>query len=337
MSFTSEIHARAVACLTLLSLSISQGQSPPEARFPIQHNGKYGYINQTGAVMIPATLHTGLEFGENIAIVMPAPNTGEIMDASGKILGQLPQCKYVGPFSEGVAAIMQDERRWGYINTSGEIVIPLNFSAAASFSEGLAAVADQSGKWGWIDRTGKFVIAPQFGGGGEFKEDIARFGRGNKSGYLDKTGKIIVEATYFTAQHFSDGLGLVWDGTKKRFLNKTGKTVIELPGNASAQPFSEGLAAVKIGTDVGFLDKTGKMVLKVRFDLASSFSEGLAPVRAGSKENGKWGCIDKTGKVVIPPRFPSKPEFKNGLAKIKTAEGVGYIDRSGKWVWKPSK
>jgi hypothetical protein len=68
-----------------------------------------------------------------------------------------------------------------------------------------------------------------------------------------------------------------------------------------------------------------------------SFSEGLAPVRSGGKENGKWGCIDKTGKVVIAPQFPDKPVFKNGLAKIKTPQGIGYIDHTGAWVWKPSK
>lgn len=211
-----------------------------------------------------------------------------------------------------------------------------------------------------LDRSHRqVIIAPQFGRGGEFKEGVARFGRGNKSGYLDKTGKVIVEANYFTAQGFSEGLGLTWDGNKKRFLNKAGETVIELPGDVSVQPFREGFAAVKIGTEVGFIDRTGKMALKVPFDAVGSFSEGLAPVRVAgkpdakektaedellaryglrpSKTNEQWGCIDRAGNVVIPPQFPSKPEFNNGLAKIKTANGVGYIDRVGKWVWKPSK
>jgi len=154
---------------------------------------------------------------------------------------------------------------------------------------------------------------------------------------LDKTGKVTVEAVYFTAQDFSEGLGLVFDGKQRRFLDKTGKTLIELPAGSTAQSFQEGFAAVKIANEAGFIDKTGKMILKAPFDLASSFSESLAPVRVGGKENGKWGCIDKTGKVIIPPQFPDKPDFKGGLAKIKTAEGVGYIDRTGNWVWKPSK
>jgi hypothetical protein len=333
--------------------------SSSEPRFSVQKNGRFGFIDKTGTLVIPANLHAVSEFSDSVAIVMPKRNSGVIIDAHGKTLGQFPRYTSITPFSEGLAAVMRDDRHFGYVNSKGEVAIPLNFSAAASFSEGLAAAADQSGKWGWIDRTGRFVIAPQFGGGGEFKEGMARFGRGNKSGYLDKTGKVVVEANYFTAQGFSEGLGLTWDGNKKRFLNRTGETVIELPGDASVQPFKEGLAAVKIGTDVGFIDMTGKMALKVPFDAVGSFSEGLAPVRVAgkpdtkektsedellvrygvrpTKTNEKWGCIDRTGKVVIPPQFPSKPEFKNGLAKIRTPEGIGYIDRTGAWVWKPSK
>jgi hypothetical protein len=54
-----------------------------------------------------------------------------------------------------------------------------------------------------------------------------------------------------------------------------------------------------------------------------------------------WGYIDKSGDIVIGPRFESAGEFRNGLAEI----GVdfvhggrwGYIDRTGKYVWYPSK
>ena len=279
--------------LTLLCAvpGMAEQRQDVNSRFVVQRNGKFGYIERTGELVLPATLYAASDFGDGVAVIMPSPRTGAIIDADGKTLGRLPLYKSIQPFSEGLAVVMQDENHWGFVNPKAEVAIPLKFSAAASFSEGLAAVADASGKWGWIDKSGKVVIPPQFSGGGQFKEGMARFSRGSKSGYVDKTGKTIVEATYFTAQDFSEGFGLVWDGKNRRFFDKTGKMVIEFPASVSVGPFQEGLAAIKNGSEVGFIDKTGKMALRVPFDGVSAFSEGLAPVRSGSGEAGKWGCI----------------------------------------------
>ena len=72
-------------------------------------------------------------------------------------------------FSEGFAVVEQNER-FGYINTSGEVVVPPTYNAAFPFSEGLAAVRTGgldgkigagiylSGRTGFIDNTGKVVI-----------------------------------------------------------------------------------------------------------------------------------------------------------------------------------
>lgn len=313
-----------------------------DARFLIQQAGKSGFIDKSGGLVIPAKFYKATEFSEGIAIVMPSPQKGEIIDVTGQMIGPFGLYAGVQPFSGGMAAVLRDENHSGFIDSAGKLVIPMKFSAAASFSDGLAAVADSTGKWGWIDKTGVFVIPPQFDGGGEFHEDMCRFSRKDqagflKAGYLDKSGRVVVEATYILGHDYSEELALVWDGKIRRYLDKTGKIVIELPAGASAQSFQEGLAAVKIGNEAGFIDKTGKIVIKGNYDLTASFCEGLAAVRIGGKETGKWGCINPQGKLVIPAQFPNGPVFKNDLGKVKTAEGVGYIDRNGGWVWKPTK
>jgi len=124
---------------------------PDEPHFAVQLNGKFGFINRAGTLVIPATLYAVSEFSDGVAIVMPTRGTGEIIDTNGKSLGKLPLYKSIEPFSDGLAVVMQDEHHWGYVDSKGEIAIPLVFSAATSFSDGLAAVADEFGKWGWID------------------------------------------------------------------------------------------------------------------------------------------------------------------------------------------
>ena len=53
--------------------------------------------------------------------------------------------------------------KWGFIGTTGKILIDPQFDGAHRFDKGsgLAAVK-LGGKWGYIDRTGKIVISPQF-------------------------------------------------------------------------------------------------------------------------------------------------------------------------------
>ncbi len=326
---------------SLLILSVAAfGENNERLRFPVQKNGKSGYINLNGSLVIPPKFYIAGEFTDGIAIVMPTENSGETIDADGNTVGKLPLYKSIEPFSEGLAVVFQDETHWGFVDSKGKLVIPLKFSGATSFSEGLAAVGDRSGKWGWIDKTGQYVIQPQFDTGDIFKEGMARIGRGpngGKKGFIGKSGKVVVDPVYIYAEDFSEGLSVAFDGKRKRYLDKSGKSIIQVPENGGGNSFREGFAAVKFGSDAGFIDKTGKMVLKVPFDVVSSFSEGLAPVRSGDSKTGKWGCVDKTGKVIISPQFPEKPVFKNGLAKIRTPEGVGYINHAGTWVWKPSK
>ncbi len=45
--------------------------------------------------------------------------------------------------------------------------------------------------------------------------------------------------------------------------------------------------------------KTGEWVINPQFGRASPFSEGLARVRIGDADTGKYGFIDKPGKMVI--------------------------------------
>jgi hypothetical protein len=120
--------------------------------------------------------------------------------------------------------------------------------------------------------------------------------------------------------------------------------------------FSEGLAAVCSDSSTeargltiwktcawGFVDPSGRFVIEPRFDGASGFSEGLAPVQV----SGKWGYADKTGKIVIAPQFEEAGGFSEGLALAEGGgfsgawllhEGQafakrGYIDRQGRWVF----
>jgi hypothetical protein len=103
----------------------------------------------------------------------------------------------------------------------------------------------------------------------------------------------------------------------------TGSIVIH-PEFESAGPFSEGLAAVQTGKKEdgkwGYIDKSGKYVIDPQFDDADGFSEGLAAVRSGDEKTGKWGFIDRSGKYAITPQWDHATHFSGGLAIVRTGD-----------------
>jgi hypothetical protein len=119
-------------------------------------------------------------------------------------------------------------------------------------------------------------------------------------------------------------------GGKGAVDSETGSIVID-PQFESAGPFSEGLAAVQTGKKEdgkwGYIDKSGKFVIDPQFDYAEGFSEGLAAVRSGDERTGKWGFIDRSGKFAIAPQWDHASRFSGGLSIVRTGDIVTGKER----------
>jgi len=117
-----------------------------------------------------------------------------------------PRYDYAGGFKDGVAPVCigtgclysdRGEAKWGYVDPSGNEVIPPQFNQAYEFSEGLATVS-VGGKFGYIDHQGRFLINPQFDYAGSFQNGFADVAfksensrLADKRGYIDHSGKYL--------------------------------------------------------------------------------------------------------------------------------------------------
>ena len=75
---------------------------------------------------------------------------------------QTERWAYVDEYNEGLARVTDKSGKggngkWGYIDTSGKLVIPLTWLSVSSFHEGLAGVMNDERKWGFIDKTGNLT------------------------------------------------------------------------------------------------------------------------------------------------------------------------------------
>jgi hypothetical protein len=124
--------------------------------YPVKKDGKHGFINRQGQVIIDFEFDYAFPYSEGLAQIFYQGKCGFI-DLQGNLVIP-PQFVYARAFSEGRAAVTMNEGI-GYIDYSGEIVIPPQYFSAFDFENGLSRVqptADFVHKF--IDRSGKTVL-----------------------------------------------------------------------------------------------------------------------------------------------------------------------------------
>lgn len=220
---------------------------------------------------------------------------------------------YAAPFSEGLAYVCKgggivdpwyrdsDEYgKFGYINKTGEVVVPLVYDCEYSDCGGILLAQSFCGGYATVS---KRTVIPE---SESYYMDY---------GMIDNTGMITVPLDYDWIWHdggywnFDNELVLVglsddhagyysWDSCG--LVDTMGKEVVAIGHYTSIEPFCEGYAKVwydasrsNYGSPIfgtgtyGFVDTAGREVVPCIFSNVRSFSEGLAAVLVDEK----WGYI----------------------------------------------
>jgi hypothetical protein len=319
--------------------------------FVVSVNGKHGYIDRTGKIVIPPKFDGALDFSEGLARIVVNDKWGFI-NRNGRIVIK-PRFEYAQQFQEGLAMVQVNKgwkRNWGFIDGKGRMAIKPQFDeltgvaeSTKGFVEGLAMVELDRYK-GFIDRKGLLVIAPKYLYAYPFSNGLAAvtLGHNEKWGYIDKRGNWRIRPRYKWASLFSEGLAPVNLDDRCGFVDRLGRFLLHPFESRGDCPtiwghFNGGLSRWKIDGLFGYINKNGEIVIKPELTLTDGFSEGMAKFT----RNGKVGFIDTKGNIVVEPQFESARDFKDGLAGVSVKDGDnykrGYIDKTGNYVWKPTR
>lgn len=308
--------------------------------FPISVEGKFGYVDFTGRVIIKPQFLNADFFSEGLARVEVAGTTQEGRAFDRTYQGFIdPKGNFaIPPQPPRGVRDMEEYRKCGTYTFY-------------DFHNGLARflVGDGTGVFGFIDRKGNVVIKPKFYAASDFSEGLAfanlrvkpfmeslvpkSAGEQKTTGFINTQGDFVIENNSIWHSHrFIDGLAVVFinpvDAAENcGLIDRREKFVIPPSDVYLGDPISGAIRAVKDG-EVGLLDYDGKII--VAFGKYDQITEPEVGSIFVAEAGGKTYLLDSSGKQLAA--VVEKGEigrFHNDLATIKRDGRVGYIDASG--------
>lgn len=273
----------------------------------IKAGNRYGFIDRTGKIVIPVkydSMPGSFYNGESMISIIG----GYIrIDRKGTITYD-SRFEEVGNFHEGLATVKKN-KKMGFINEEGKIVIPLVYDYADYFAEGLAYV---------VTKTEPYTSVVSF---------------------IDKTNTKILTLKGYEAysRQFHDGLFAVKNSDGWGYIDRSGRTVIKNQYSACGKDFDNGFATVGVwvgsGTKYGIIDRSGKEIFPLKyFDISDGFAEGIFCVKEITGTNFKFGAVDKSGKIIVPFIYDRTRNIGNGLISVDNDDKSGAVNALNKII-----
>ncbi|MEO6132845.1 MAG: WG repeat-containing protein [Saprospiraceae bacterium] len=324
---------------------------------------KWGFLNQKGELIIKPVYDEVGFFNEGMAAVNSKGLWGFI-DTNGKEIIS-PAFKSVWSFHENRARIQLFDHGEQFIDRKGYILKTTGWSASDDFSGGLARVK-VGDTYGYIDSTGLMIIQPIFTRGWNFNEGICVVEYHEKQGVIDSKGayilkpefdwiKVAGDAKIILCRQANNSMAYDINGGKIaslddcKMVDSDGKMISVRKNNfmylfsistylpVTTYPFSNinylesSLWAGKTTEGYIVLDSIGKPLTSIAYHQINKYSNGFAAYSKGDF----WGYINMQGQETTKDVFGLAWDYKEGYARAAFKDGIAFIDAFQKLAFYP--
>jgi len=307
-------------------------------------SGKTGIIDKSGAYIVEPEWDY-LYYIDSIFIVYKYEEyKSAAFDKNGRMLFQ--KKGYIADYSDGLSPSGGE----GYLDTSGNVVIKLDYESLDFFKNGIAKVAPEYfGPSHFIDKNGNDLTDTVSSGLRMYKDES-----NNLFGFKNRQGDIVIKAEYYGASPFYNGYAIVCvtsdsNNLKYGIIDTAGNQVLE-PKYCQIKRMSNGLIVVgeEVDTYAYIPEEYFNYCKKALFtpDLKKSTDFIFDHV---SDFDNEYVCVnDDTSVYFINkeleqsrklPKLPGRGEFKkngelfrgylNGKMTVLDANGRILVQNSG--------
>lgn len=297
-----------MAAIVAFTLAACSGGTPLDDTTELwpagSDNGKTGYIDKAGNMVIEAKYQSASTFS----------------------------CGY---------AVVYDANQVRLIKKNGEVQSTPSLSAISSFYYNYSTVYTSDNKCGLLNSKLKYAIEPEAGVRFSYMSNeglVLKLTEGYY-GYVNAKGEQIIAPKYEYALSFVDGVAAVYVDGKWGCINTDGQFVIQ-PTYEFLQPIGNERIIYLINGKFGLLDTQGVVKAQAEYDMVGNlnilslsyvdsqidlWTENWLPVM----KDGKWGYIDKNGNVKLSLQYDAANMFRGGLAVVAQSDRYMVIDSKG--------
>ena len=174
-------------------------------------NGKRGYVDEKGNIIVPFKYDWAYDFGDNKVAVVGLNNKFGLIDLSGSIVEPLKydnETSVPVPNSEGETALVRRDGKYGLIDKNGASITPFKYTGHKWTRRGKFYVMDLDGKELFLDTNGNEYASEK-----EYydKTDPILAQQGDSDALARMIKKLINEKKYVEAQDLVTVLALAGD------------------------------------------------------------------------------------------------------------------------------
>ena len=303
---------------TLLTKDKSETITKVMSYYPVYTNQKWGVIDQTGEIVIPAQYDQMITIPDNKTDLFICVYDVDYKNNTykTKVLNSKNNEKFTNYdsveaienfdennilwYEEGVLKVKKG-KLYGLIDYTGKEILPVEYTNIEAL-QGIknSIIIEKNNQVGLCDNKGNIIINTEYKQikpiENDYKNGYIVVNNENKYGMIDFTKKVILEPKYEDIKSVaSTTIYIVKENGTLKAINSTGDTLVEGKFDDVKQIKDENIIFKK-ANQYGIMTSSGEIKVKAEYeDIQYAYGTNYI-----AKKNGKYGIINTTNEILLP-------------------------------------
>lgn len=249
---------------------------------------KWGILENNGEILIDSKYDRFVNLNDENLVIGYIKNETYLINLEKKIEKRIDYDNY-SKESESTIMVMKNNKI-GYINDSGEEIVPLKYDGGFYFSKNRDFIQlKENEEWKLLNTVTLEEKKLPYTDIGEFVEGYMVAEKNQKYGYIDGNGEEKIPFKYTIAENFKEGIGIVASPNGYGAIDKNGVEIIPLIYDEVY--VNKGYIYVTKDKKIGIFNKGGKEIIPIEYDNLSIVENK----RVLFEKDGKLGIIKMKG------------------------------------------